>query len=289
MQQSCWSNDSQYERQVPAMMKIQTEVVKGVFIITFAGTRLDSTFAHGFFNAMQENIRKGNMDVVLDLSNIESVNSYELGTMVSSFMEIEGHRQVELCGVNSQVLDLLNKTHMDEIFSHAENRDEAISNLLSGEKKRRVRTVASVDPVVLVEEDWLELIEEVTVEEADDAALNANHERRQHRRIDCFQILDEDIMVRCHNIRTGKHSTGIILNISPGGLYIISTAPLKTGDSFVIQGDIGKIFTLKEQAVIRSGHDGRYGLEFVNPSKKTTQFLNELIGSVNMQTTSGRG
>lgn len=270
------------------MMKIQTEIVKGVLILTFAGPRLDSMFVHGFFTAMQGTIRKGHRNIILDLSNIDSVSSNELGAMVRSLKEIDSHGQLGLCGVSGQVLDLLNKTHMDEIFIHAADRNEVLNDLLSGEKKKSIGTVASTDPAILVEEDWLELIEEVVEEEDHKVAEDPPHERRKqqrrkHRRIDCYQILDEDLMVYCSNSKTGKQSTGIVLNISPGGMFMISTSPHKEGDTLIIQGNIGKLFKLKEEAVIRYCRDGRYGLEFLNPSERTVLFLNQLIGSVGLR------
>lgn len=269
-------------------MRIKTEIVKGVFILTFAGPRLDSMFAHGFFNAMQESIRKGHRDMILDLSNIDSVNSSELGAMVRSLKEIDSHGHLGLCGISRQVLDLLNKTHMGEIFIHAVTRDEVLNDLLSRETKKGVGTIASTDEAILVEEDWLEFIEEVTEEEDDSVQKETPPERRQqqrrkHPRINCYQILDEDLMVYCSNVRTGKESTAVVLNISPGGLYIISTDFHETGDTFIIQGHIGKTFKLKEQAVIRFCSNGRYGLEFLNPSEKTVLFLNQLIGSVGLK------
>ena len=273
------------------MMRIKTEIVKGVFVLTFAGPRLDSTFAHGFFTAMQETIRKGHKGIILDLSNIDSVNSSELGAMVRGLKEIDSHGQLGLCGISQQVLDLLNKTHMDEIFVHAVNRDDVLDDILSRERKKGVGTMASTDPAIVVEEDWLEFIEEVTEEE--DGIVQKKiiperraHQRRKHPRIECSRILHEDLMVHCSNVRTGRESTAIVLNISPGGLLMISTASHEMGDTFIIQGNIGKRFKLKEQAVIRFSHDGRYGLEFLNPSEKTVLFLNQLIGSVGLQRSS---
>lgn len=272
----------------PQMMRIKTEIVQGVFVLTFAGPSLDSMFASGFFTAMRETIRKGHKDILLDLSNIDSVNSSELDAMVRSLKEIDSHGQLGLCGVSGQVLDLLHATHMDEILIHAVERDDALNELLSRDKKKSVGTIASADSAIVVEEDWLEFIEEV-IEEEDDSVPKAapperrKQQRRKHPRIECFRILDEDLMVHCFNTTSGKESTGIALNISPGGIFMISTAPHKTGEELVIQGTIGKLFKFKEQAVVRSCRDGRYGLEFLNPSPKTVEFLNQLIGSVGLQ------
>ncbi len=267
----------------PPLMKIKTEIVKGVFILTFTGSRINAMLAHGFFNAMQNNIQKGLGNIILDLSTIDALTSSELSMLVRGLKEIDGHGQLALCGVNGQVLDLLQKTHMDAIFIHAVDRDAALDDLLSGKIKESIGTVASACPVVDVEEEWLELVEVVSEEEVDTVQEPVTDERRKHRRIDHFQLLDEDIMVDCFNTRTGRQSTGIVLNISPGGIFMISTSSHEKGDEFIIQGNIGKLFKLKELAVVRSCRDGRYGLEFLNPSGQTVLFLNQLIGSVGLR------
>lgn len=105
-------------------------------------------------------------------------------------------------------------------------------------------------------------------------------ERRQYRRLTNKQILNDDIIVHCTNTADGRRTTSIILNISPGGLLLVSPSKLTVGHEFIISGRIGPNFKFRERAVIRNCRDGQYGLEFIGLSEKNRSFLQQLTGSV---------
>ena len=108
-------------------MKINTEIIQKVFVVTCEGTRLDAAFAQKFFVSMQGFIKKGHMDIVLDLSSVEFVDSTGLGALVRCLKEIDGRGQLVLCGVNEMVLSLLKMTHLDDIFVQVANDRRGIN------------------------------------------------------------------------------------------------------------------------------------------------------------------
>ncbi|MBU0960440.1 MAG: STAS domain-containing protein [Proteobacteria bacterium] len=258
-------------------MKIKTEIINSIFIVTFEGPRLDASFAQDFLNAMKGFIQKGHLDILLDLTAVDFVDSTGLGSIVRCLKEIDSRGQLVLCGVNEMVLSLLQMTRLDKIFTRAADRDEALNSLSWQRPKRTGTTISAVSGIPKEDEDDYAILLEV--EDADVKEI-ASDERRRHRRIGHRQILDEDLVAYCTNTATGKNSTAVILNISPGGILMISTSHHSIGDELLIRSSIGKNFKLKELTVIRSCHDGEYGLEFMNPSEKTSLFLNQLTGAV---------
>ncbi len=270
-------------------MKINTEVRQQIFIVTCEGSRLDASFAQSFFSSMQGFIQKGHMDIVLDLSSVEFVDSTGLGAIVRCLKELDGRGELVLCGVNEMVLSLLKMTRLDDIFIQAQDRDEALKRLKEEQEKKAAKpvqlekTVERAKPkpekptVTGFDES---LLSSLSMEDGQDVQEVDTGERRRHRRISNKQILSEDIIVYCTNNRTGKRSTGIILDISPSGILLVSPSKFGVGEEFIITGRIGRNFKFRERAVIRNCRDGKYGFEFIKPSRETTSFLNQLTGSV---------
>lgn len=266
-------------------MKINTEIVQNAFIVTCEGARLDASFAQTFFTSMQGFIKKGHMNIVLDLSNVEFVDSSGLGAIVRCLKEIGGQGQLVLCGVNEMVLSLLQMTHLDSVFIQAKDRTEAMMKLIEENKKKslikkRVEKPAATPPKVTGFDEAL--LASLSMEGSGDVQDVTSSERRKHRRIINKQILSDDIIVHCTNTSTGKRTTAVALDISPGGLLVVSPSKLMVGDQFLMEGRIGLNFRFKEHAIVRNSRDGKYGFEFLKPSGKTTAFINQLTGSVIM-------
>lgn len=258
-------------------MKIKTEIIQSIFIVTFEGSRLDASFAQDFLTAMKGFIQKGHLDILLDMSAVDFVDSTGLGSIVRCLKEIDSRGQLVLCGVNEMVLSLLQMTRLDKIFIQAKDRQEALNSLSWNKQKTTGTTISAVSGIPEEDEDDWAILLEVDDGEVEEVESD---ERRRHRRIGHRQILDEDLVAYCTNTSTGKNSTAVILNISPGGILMVSTSHHNIGDELLIRSIIGKNFKLKELTVIRSCRDGEYGLEFTKPSKETSVFLNQLTGAV---------
>jgi len=262
------------------IMKIKTELINSIFIVTCEGSRLDASFAQDFLTAMKGFIQKGHLDILLDLSAVDFVDSTGLGSIVHCLKEIDSRGQLVLCGVNEMVLSLLQMTRLDKIFIQAADRNKALTNLSWKKTKRIGTTISAVSGIPHENEE-----EEAILLEIDNGEIEevASDERRRHRRIRHQQILDEELVAYSTNTSTGKTSTGIILNISPGGLLMVSTSHHSVGDELLVRSIIGKNFKLKELAVVRSCYDGKYGLEFMKPAQETVTFLHQLTGAVTLE------
>ncbi len=301
-------------------MKIKTEIVQSIFIITCDGPSLDASLAQEFLTAMNSFILKSQMDILLDLSTVNFIDSTGLGSIIRSLGDLGVHRRLILCGVDDRVLGLLKMTRLDQEFTQSASRNATLSNLFWEKKNQTQKIYPSnvkpaakqneIEPEVQIREDdetayaiLLEVDDDhpreeeihVSAEEeselpdgTDDAETTLHQkidkeERRKHRRIENKQIMDEEITVYCKNTTTGKRHRAVILNISPGGLCMSSAFNLSPGDTLLLEGRLGAHFTFKEYAVSRSSHQSNYGLEFIDLSNKTIHFLDRLTGSVDMK------
>ncbi|MCF8056329.1 MAG: PilZ domain-containing protein [Desulfocapsa sp.] len=314
-------------------MKIKTEVLKSIYIVTCEGSDLNPVLIQGFVTAMKGFIQKQQLDILLDLSGVESVDSTKLGSVIQFLEQIEGgDGLLILCGVSDRVINLLKMTNMDGKFIQADNRNSALSNLFWEKKKTsaaktspepeasvtRKETpqfemekeaedadeVMEVDEYEIIEDGW-EIVDEEGVDEVeefggagdkvDEKSLASVYEvrteytaearkkaLRKFPRIKSRQISDDELVMYCKNLATGKHHTAVILDISLGGLLVkLRPAGLMVGEELLLKGRIGKGFKFNEHAVACSYcGEGKYGLAFVELSQEAKQFLTRLIGAV---------
>ncbi len=264
-------------------MKIKTEIIKNVFVVTCQGSRFDASFAQDFIKSMQYHIQKGHLDIILDLSSVEFVDSTGLGAIVRCLKEINGRGKLVLCGAKEMVLSLLQITRLDKVFIQAANRREAFKRLAL-EKKKQHAPPPPPPPSPSKQKGFDDaLLSSLSMEkDGEPVSEKATGERRKFKRIGHKNILNEDIIFKCINKKTGKHSMAVVINISPGGLLIVSPSKLSIGDKVILEGRIGVNFKLREQAIVRNCRKGTYGLEFIDPLERTKSFLLRLTGSVMM-------
>lgn len=254
-------------------MKIKTEIIRTIFVVTCVNSRLDAAVAQPFFKTIQGYINKGHMHLALDLGNVDFVDSTGLGAIVRCLKELGDQGQLVLYGVNDLLLSLLQLTKMEHIFTQARGKNEAIERLLFNKK---LFANSPSDEFTVKALASLKMEDSVEIQEV------ASDERRRHKRIKNKQITNKETIVFCTDLQTGKRTTAIVLDISPSGLLLISPTELTIGNEYIIEGGVGKVFTYKERVIIRQNFEKRYGLEFLAPSSETTQFLQQLTGAVKM-------
>jgi anti-sigma B factor antagonist len=270
-------------------MKIKTEIIHSIFIITCDGPSLDASLAREFLNAMGGFIQKNQMDILFDITGVNFVDSTGIGSIIRSLAEVDSNGQLILCGVNDRTLTLLKMAHLDGIIRHEATRDKALASIFWKEEEDTDTTIVEEETALKetrepVDINDLTVLLEPEKKRADNRKQTEipKKERRQYRRIEKKQIMDEEFFIFCKNISTGKHHPGLVLNISSGGVLITTRSKLTIGDELLIEGRIGTQFKFKERAVSRSTSKQKHGLEFVDLSKETSDFLNRLTGAVDM-------
>lgn len=98
-------------------------------IIVLNETRLDAAVAPAFKKAMEDAIREGHTDLILDISQLEFMDSSSLGAMVSILKRLGSEGDMVLLGTKGLVAELFHLTRMDQVFTLVDDLEEAKDEL----------------------------------------------------------------------------------------------------------------------------------------------------------------
>ena len=94
-------------------------------IISVENPRLDAALAPAFRTYLTEQIAEGTNHIVLDMSQVEFVDSSGLGVLVSMVKQLSGVGEIKLANPGKAVLEMLRLTRMDNVFDIYTSVDEA--------------------------------------------------------------------------------------------------------------------------------------------------------------------
>src|SRR5712691_11320725 len=80
--------------------------VGDVLIVKPTKQRLDTQEAGSFKEHMGQRIHAGHMQIVLDLSRVEFIDSSGLGAIVSSLKMLGGNGSLSLCGIRDTIMSM---------------------------------------------------------------------------------------------------------------------------------------------------------------------------------------
>lgn len=82
-----------------------------------------------FTNKLEEFHSQGTKQVIIDLENVSVMNSSGLGMLVSGLSTLRKHGiKLVLVNIPEKVLKLLKMTHLDEVFTVMNTKEEALSS-----------------------------------------------------------------------------------------------------------------------------------------------------------------
>ncbi|KMY68111.1 hypothetical protein AAU61_06985 [Desulfocarbo indianensis] len=113
-------------------MQMESEQIDGVLVATPQEERLDASVAGAFKNFMVDVLNQGHQRVVLNLEDVQFIDSSGLSAIVSALksFSLAGGEMV-VCGINKNVAALFKLTRLDHIFQVFTNKNEACQMLLS--------------------------------------------------------------------------------------------------------------------------------------------------------------
>ena len=94
--------------------------------------RIDAASSIFFKNALVEWINKGCRQIVLDMQNVEFLDSSGLGVIISTLKAMDGDGELVLSGVKKGVMSLLCLTRMNRVFRVYDFNEEAIGAIRDG-------------------------------------------------------------------------------------------------------------------------------------------------------------
>lgn len=111
------------------MEHFSRRTVSGVECVTPTRKRLDAAYSVWFREEMKAMISGGVTRIVLDLSQVEFIDSSGLGALVSLMKSLGGAQNLVLCGVREAPMSVFRMTRMDKVFTLKANELEALEGL----------------------------------------------------------------------------------------------------------------------------------------------------------------
>lgn len=112
-------------------MQMQSKAVNGTLIISIQEKRLDSRFAVEFKNKVGELINSGNRLLVIDLSNVDFIDSSGIGCLVSCLKLLGLKGKIAIFGLNQPVEAMFRLTRMDRVFVLCSSEAQAVDAINS--------------------------------------------------------------------------------------------------------------------------------------------------------------
>lgn len=106
-------------------MNINLQQENGLTHATLDETRLDASVAPDFKAAMEDIIKSGNDQLILDISKLSFMDSSSLGAMVAVLKQVGGTGKMVILGASGAVLELFKLTRMDRIFTLTDDLESA--------------------------------------------------------------------------------------------------------------------------------------------------------------------
>jgi anti-sigma B factor antagonist len=114
------------------MMEIQEKDVAGILMVTPLGKRIDASSSPEFKSFIISRIDAGRTKILIDLSEIDFVDSSGLGTIVSVQKALKDKGDIAISGLRETVRTIFHLTHMEEIFKVFASTEEALNALGEG-------------------------------------------------------------------------------------------------------------------------------------------------------------
>lgn len=112
-------------------MSIETteDIVQGVLVLGVKTARLEAANTPEFRLALLERIDRGHGQIVLDLGEVEFIDSSALGALIAAVKRMGAVGSIALARPNPTVARLLALTRMDKVFAITPSVDEAVEKL----------------------------------------------------------------------------------------------------------------------------------------------------------------
>lgn len=107
-------------------MSLNVEDMGHLIVLTYTGRRLDAAAAPGFRELAREAVREDCRVYILDLSNLNFVDSTGIGAVVGFLKFLGRERRLELCGLSPTVQKVFRLTRLDKVFSIRTTRSKCL-------------------------------------------------------------------------------------------------------------------------------------------------------------------
>lgn len=110
---------------------LSTETIRDVLVVRVTELRLDASKAPTFKERIGSLIDQGASRLVLDLRDVDFIDSSGLGMIVSCLKRLGPTGNLAIAGANGPVRRLFTLTRMDRVFSMYDTSEAAVASLTS--------------------------------------------------------------------------------------------------------------------------------------------------------------
>lgn len=107
-------------------MELTTQTRNGVYIIRVKASRIDAAVAIQFKDQMRERVTQSKGRTVLDLENVDFIDSSGLGAIVAAMKLMPDGTTLELAALAPAVEKVFRMTRMDTIFTIHASAEAAV-------------------------------------------------------------------------------------------------------------------------------------------------------------------
>ena len=108
-------------------MKLAHQDFNDVRVVKVCENRIDAACAIQFKDEMRALTDEGPMRIVLDMAEVEFLDSSGLGAVVAALKAIKSGQKLELAQLHPTVQRVFHLTRMDSIFTIHDNAETAVS------------------------------------------------------------------------------------------------------------------------------------------------------------------
>jgi len=108
-------------------MNIEFKTAGTVLVARVTDKRIDAAAAPDLKAKIGARVEQGDQRLVLDLTDVEFVDSTGLGALLSVVKRVPAGGQVALCGCRTALVDLMRLTRLDRVFRLYPSEAEAVA------------------------------------------------------------------------------------------------------------------------------------------------------------------
>ncbi|NSX53384.1 STAS domain-containing protein [Parasulfitobacter algicola] len=109
-------------------MHLTSTVKDNAIVVTVVDTRIDAAVAIKFKDSMRDETKEGPDRVILDMSNVDFVDSSGLGAIVAVMKLLKTGQLLELSGLTPTVDKVFRLTRMNSVFAIHLSVEEALAS-----------------------------------------------------------------------------------------------------------------------------------------------------------------
>ena len=116
-----------------AVLKVSQKLSGDVMVLHLSGKIMGGPDHEKFQTEIKDLISQGHVDIMLNMSKVNWVNSTGLGILVSAYHTLKKNGgQLKICEVSDRIDNILNVTQLKLVFETFETCDEALASFGQG-------------------------------------------------------------------------------------------------------------------------------------------------------------